>query len=197
MKATIRCQRLALFVAILMQLFLVSCLDRKPIPTDESMTAHFKANEAAFSELRDSLMTLQSGWYYPPFYRNNKEFQTEYKRELEEDCDSTIPIYKQQSMDSLLKVIGCERVYYTNPEKIKEGLPLKMTFLYWSRGYAIGGTGKNFVYCPELPQMITRWEHGLVEGKETVQVLKEIDYEDTTVYRYITGDWYIELEHDR
>lgn len=180
-----------------MQLFFVSCIHRKPIPTDEYMTAHFNANEAAFCELRDSLLTLHSGWYYPPFYRDNKEFQLEYKRELEEDCDSTIPIYKQQRMDSLLKFIGCERVYYTNPEKIKEGRTLKLTFLYWSRGYSIGGTGKNFVYCPELPQMITRWGHGLVEGKETEQVLDEIAYEDTTVYRHITGDWYIELDHDR
>lgn len=140
MMEKIRCQRLVLFAAILMQFFLVSCIDRKSIPTDESMIAHFKANEAAFYELRDSLMALQSGWYYPPFYRDNKEFQLEYKSELEEDCDSTIPVYKQQRMDSLLKVIGCERVYYTNPEKIKEGHPLKLTFLYWSRGYSIGGT---------------------------------------------------------
>ena len=183
--------------AILMQLFLVSCIHRQPIPSDEAMTAHFKANEAAFCELRDSLLTLQSGWYYPPFYRDNKEFQLEYKSELEEDCDSTIRGYKQQRMDSLLKVIGCERVYYTNTKKIEEGWQIKLTFLYWSRGLSIGGTGKNYVYCPELPNMITKWGHGLVEGKETEQVLNEIAYEDTTIYRHIIGDWYIELEHDR
>ena len=181
---------------ILMQLFLVSCIQRKPIPTDEEMTVHFLANEAAFCELRDSLLTLQHGWYYPPFYRDNKDFQSEYKNELEKNCDSTIPAYKQQRMDSLLKVIGCERVYYTNPEMIRDGRPVKLTFQYWSRGYSIGGTRKNFVYCPELPKMIPKWRQGLVERKETEQVLDEIAYEDTTIYRLITGDWYIQLEHD-
>ena len=97
----------------------------------------------------------------------------------------------------MLKVIGCERVYYTNPEMIREGRPVKLTFQYWSRGYSIGGTGKNYVYFPELPQMITKWRQGLVEGKETEPVLDEIAYEDTTIYRHITGDWYIQLEHDR
>lgn len=43
---------------ILMQLFLVSCIDWKPIPTDEAMTANFKANEVGFCELLDSLMRL-------------------------------------------------------------------------------------------------------------------------------------------
>ena len=189
--------RIVIITLILMQLFLVSCIQRKPIPTDEEMTVHFLANEATFCELRDSLLSLQNGWYYPSFYRDKKEFQSEYKNELEENCDSTIPVYKQQRLDSMLKVIGCERVYYTNPKMIRESRPVKLTFHYWSRGYSIGGTGKNYVYCPELPKMITKWCQGLVEGKETEQVIDEIAYEDTTIYRHITGDWYIQLEHDR
>lgn len=45
--------------------------------------------------------------------------------------------------------------------------------------------------------MIIQLGYGLVEGKETEQVLEEIAYGDTTVYRHIKDDWYIELEHDR
>lgn len=52
--------RLILLTAILMQLFMVSCIDRKPIPTDEAMTAHFKANEATLCELQNSLLNFKS-----------------------------------------------------------------------------------------------------------------------------------------
>ena len=178
-------------------LMLGSCIHRKPIPTDEAMTAHFMANKAAFCELRDSILTLRHGFYYPPFHRDmTEEYEEELKREYEEDCDSTISTEKQQRMDSLLRVTGCERVRYTNAEEREAGRTMCLTFVYWSRGYSIGGTGKNYVYCPELPQMVTHWGHGLVEGKETAQVLDEIAYRDTTVYRHITSDWYIKLEHD-
>ena len=188
---------IVIMTVILMQLFLVSCIQRKPIPTDEEMTVHFLANEATFCELRDSILTLRRGFYYPPFHRDmTEEYEEELKREYEEDCDSTISTEKQQLMDSLLRVTGCERVRYTNTEEREAGRTMFLTFVYWSRGYSIGGTGKNYVYCPELPNMITQWGHGLVEGKETEQVLNEIAYEDTTIYRHITGNWYIKLEHD-
>lgn len=178
---------------ILLVTLLSSCIHREPIPTDEAMTAHFMENEDAFCELRDSILTLRHGFYYPPFYRDMPE---EYKRECEEKCDSTISTEKQKRIDSLLRVTGCERVYYANTEDRKAGRPTHLTFLYWSRGYSIAGTGKSYIYCPDFLNNFPQRRRNMVEGKETECVLDESEYKDTIVYRHITGDWYIELEHD-
>ncbi|MCH5302317.1 MAG: DUF4948 family protein [Prevotella sp.] len=178
-------------MAFLLITLLNTCLPRKPIPTDEAMTAHFVANEAAFCELRDSMLTLRYGSYYPPHDRPDS---TEYGRA---QSASALPTERLQRMDSLLRVTGCEGIDCT-PITIYlvECSWVRVTFRYWSRGSVISGTAKNYVYCPGLPGIYEKIGAGMVEGKETERILDETAYKDTTVYRHITGDWYIELEHD-
>lgn len=66
------------------------------------------------------------------------------------------------------------------------------TILYYSHGYPVGGTTKDFVYDPGL------------KNRRTVPITDEGDlneiyrqnFNDTTLYKPIQGDWYIELTHD-
>ena len=62
----------------------------------------------------------------------------------------------------------------------------------YSHGYSVGGTTKDFVYDPGL------------KNRRTVPITDEGDlneiyrqnFNDTTLYKPIQGDWYIELTHD-
>lgn len=63
---------------------------------------------------------------------------------------------------------------------------------YFSHGYSIGGTGKDFFYDPGLKNntacRIT--EHG------DLNEIYRRRYNDTILYKRIKEDWYIVLDHD-
>ena len=63
---------------------------------------------------------------------------------------------------------------------------------YFSHGYSIGGTSKDFVYDPGLEDH----PDGHVTEHGDLNEIYRKAYNDTTLYKRIKGDWYIQLEHD-
>lgn len=64
---------------------------------------------------------------------------------------------------------------------------------YYSHGIVDAGTSKSFVYAPGLRSRrnIRITEHG------DLNEIYRRTYNDTTLYKPVKGDWYIELDHSR
>ena len=64
---------------------------------------------------------------------------------------------------------------------------------YYSHGIVDAGTSKSFVYDPGLRSRrnIRITEHG------DLNEIYRRTYNDTTLYKPVKGDWYIELDHSR
>lgn len=183
-------RRKRFLMPFLLCFMLIGCSEPKPIPADKEMTDNFVNHEDAFNEIKDSILTLRAGYYYPPFDR-----ETDY--EYESRCDSSISAKKQYRLDSLLHVIGCERVYYKDRENYKgEKNDSSLTFIYWVRGLSIGGTWKYYVYIPDFWGLHDMTRYEIIKDKEMESVLNETGYADTIMYKHIKDSWYIELGHD-
>lgn len=176
-------------IVLLVSLLAGSCGEPPMPPSDEEMIRHFTTHEAAFTGIREIISRCPYGMYYPPY--NNEEDTV---------CLRGIHIVDRQMLDSLLKEIGCERIFYYGPELRKEHgghaqdtAYTSFTIPYFSHGYSIGGTGKNFSYDPGLKDDVTRriTEHG------DLNEIYRRTYNDTTLYKPVKEGWYIELDHSR
>lgn len=160
-------------------------------PSDEEMARHFFAHEAAFDSLREVIARCPYGMYYPPYDTQDTA------------CLKGLSMEDRHTLDSLLKAIGCERVFYYGKEAKKEAMRkfgrngydttyTSLSVPYFLHGYSIGGTSKDFVYDPGLRSNPTEQitEHG------DLNEIYRRTYNDTTLYKRIKGDWYICLEHD-
>ena len=156
-------------------------------PSDAEMTRHFLAHETAFDGIREVIARCPYGDYYPPYDMQDTA------------CLKGVSMEDRHTLDSLLEAISCERVFYFGKEAMKESgwngydtTYTSFTIPYFSHGYSIGGTSKDFVYDPGLKNnpayQVT--EHGDLNG------IYRRTYNDTTLYKRIKGDWYIRLEHD-
>ena len=106
-------------------------------------------------------------------------------------------------LDSLLAAVDCERVFYFGKEAKKEAMTesgwygqdttyTSFSIPYFSHGYSVGGTSKDFVYNPGLKD---RPAIRMTENSEQNEIYRK-SYNDTTLYKRIKGDWYIRLSHD-
>ena len=161
-------------------------------PSDAEMIRHFKANEAAFNGIRKVIARYPYGMYYPPY-------------NMQEDtaCLGGISTEDRQTLDSLLAAIGCERVFYYGKQAKKETMMksgwqghdttyTSFTIPYFSHGYSVGGTSKDFVYDPGLKDSPTI---RMTEYSDLNEIYQK-SYNDTTLYKRIKGGWYIQLSHD-
>lgn len=167
------------------------------MPTDKAMIAHFTENEAAFVRLQHLIGENLPGEHYPAF---------------DHDPDSSrlsmIPVEKKAVLDSLLKVVGVERVFYTGtdtqPEFMQDTIYSKrIEFLYYSFGLSISGGAKKYVYAPHLKEKISQSQacedseyyiRKIVS--EDLDELSETYSQDVELYRPIKDDWYICLERN-
>lgn len=80
-------------------------------PSDVEMIRHFNVNEAAFNGIREVIARCPYGMYYPPY-------------NMQEDtaCLRGINTEDRHTLDSLLAVIDCERVFYFGKEAKKEAM---------------------------------------------------------------------------
>lgn len=168
-------------------LLMAGCGDPPMPPSDAEMTRHFLAHETAFDGIREVIARCPYGDYYPPYDMQDTA------------CLRGVSMEDRHTQDSLLEAISCERVFYFGKEAMKESgwngydtTYTSFTIPYFSHGYSIGGTSKDFVYDPGLKNnpayQVT--EHGDLNG------IYRRTYNDTTLYKRIKGDWYIRLEHD-
>ena len=161
-------------------------------PSDAEMIRHFNVNEAAFNGIREVIARCPYGMYYPP-----------YNMQDDTACLRGISTEDRQMLDSLLAAVDCERVFYFGKEAKKEAMTesgwyghdttyTSFSIPYFSHGYSVGGTSKDFVYDPGLKD---RPAIRMTENGEQNEIYRK-SYNDTTLYKRIKGDWYIELSHD-
>lgn len=167
------------------------------MPTDRAMIAHFTENEVAFVKLQHLIGENIPGEHYPAF---------------DHDPDSSrlsmIPAEKKVALDSLLKVVGVERVFYTGTDTQSEFrqdtiYSKRIEFLYYSFGLSISGGAKKYVYAPRLKEKISQ-SQAYEEPKyyirkivcEDLDELSETYSQDVELYRPIKDDWYICLERN-
>ena len=161
-------------------------------PSDVEMIRHFNVNEAAFNGIREVIARCPYDMYYPP-----------YNMQDDTACLRGISTEDRQMLDSLLAAVDCERVFYFGKEAKKEAMTesgwyghdttyTSFSIPYFSHGYSVGGTSKDFVYDPGLKD---RPAIRMTENGELNEIYRK-SYNDTTLYKRIKGDWYIELSHD-
>ena len=98
------------YIPILMwtALLLAAGCGAPPVPpSDEEMTQHFLAHEAAFETLREVIARCPYGMYYPPYDTQDTA------------CLKGISTEDRHRLDSLLAAISCERVFYYGKEAKK------------------------------------------------------------------------------
>lgn len=145
-------------------------------PSDEEMIRLFNTHETAFAQIAEMMSHCPSDLYYPP-YNENKD--TTYLR--------AIPPKDRAKLDSLLKEIGSERIFY-----YKGSSHSHISVSYYNHGYSIGGTSKSFIHKPELRENVSV---RITENGDLNEIYRR-KFNDTTLYKLIKGNWCIELEHD-
>ena len=73
------------------------------------------------------------------------------------------------------------------------GICVSIVMPYYSHGIVDGGTSKSFVYNPGLR---SRRNIRITEHDDLNDIYRRT-YNDTTLYKPIKEDWYIELDHLR
>lgn len=165
------------------------------MPTDKAMIAHFTENEAAFVKLQYLIGEKLPGEHYPAFDHDPVSSRL-----------STIPAEKKTLLDSLLKVVSVERVFYTGTDTQSEFMQdtiysKRIEFLYHSFGLSISGGAKKYVYAPHLKENIAQ-SQAYGDSKYYVRKITHEDLDelsktysqDVELYRSIKDDWYICLE---
>ena len=184
-------------------LLATSCEPPMP-PTDEEMIRLFHTHETAFRKVHDIIAEhSEGGFHYPPLcpyediMPDSTEAQGEPSDEPEYGQDTTmfgLTKKERRQLDSLLTAIGCGFMRVDREEReVKDSASVSLVLVYYSHGIVDAGTSKCFVYDPGLKsrQYICITEHG------DLNEIYRRTYNDTTLYKPIKGDWYIELDHSR
>ncbi|MDY5237954.1 DUF4948 family protein [Bacteroides helcogenes] len=186
----------------------VSCEPPMP-PSDEEMMQHFNTHEAAFHKIHRLIGDGTEGSYHYPPYRpdtaNSMSLQifeeihgTPYKP-FNLYGEDTLYLQglspsSQMQLDSLLGVTGCKLLRFDRrKQEVTDSARLNLTLVYYSHGIVDAGTSKSFVYDPELR---SRRNISITEQGDLNEIYRRT-YNDTTLYKPIKGNWYIELDHSR
>lgn len=167
------------------------------------MIRHFATHEAAFRKVYEIMSESSEGsFHYPPLspeeviiLDSTEQSDTSHETNDEED----LPVYgllkpDRIQLDSLLSEIGCGLVLVDRREwETADSVYVSLVMPYYSHGIVDAGTSKSFVYDPGLRSRrnIRITEHG------DLNEIYRRTYNDTTLYKPVKGDWYIELDHSR
>lgn len=169
---------LILFCVLVM---IIGCSESIMPPTDDEMIQYFKNKRSAFEEIYEIISSCPYNSYYPPYHTEDTL------------CLMGILPETQIKLDSLLAEIQCERIYYSRQSRYENDTTgvMELSIPFFSSGYSIGGTSKNFVYCTPT----IRDYYQMTNTMELNDVYRR-NYNDTILYKHITGNWYINLIHD-
>ena len=117
-------------------------------PSDEEMTQHFLAHEAAFETLREVIARCPYGMYYPPYDTQDTA------------CLKGISTEDRHRLDSLLAAIGGERVFYYGKEAKKEAMKMCVWSLLSGQMTGIHTSGFQADFYPEIRRCI--WRPGTI-----------------------------------
>ena len=189
---------------LLATVFAASCGEPPIPPSDEEMIRHFTTHEAAFNKVYEIMADCTEGcFHYPPLspesiiILDSATQEIELSDESNDEQDS--PVYgllkpERILLDSLLAEIGCGFVLVDRQEReMADSVKLSLVIPYYSHGIAVAGTSKSFVYDPELR---SRRNISITEQGDLNEIYRRT-YNDTTLYKPIKGNWYIELDHER
>ena len=193
--------RTLLIILFSVSLLATSCGEPSMPPTDEEMIRHFATHEAAFNKIYEILADSSEGsFHYPPLsfgeviIPDSAEQQSELSGESNNEQDT--PIYglmtpERMRLDSLLTETGCGFILADRQEQeTADSVKLSLTMLYYySHGIVDAGTSKSFVYDPGLRN---RRNTHITEHGDLNEICRR-SYNDTTLYKPIKGNWYIEL----
>lgn len=147
-------------------------------PTDDEMIQHFNNKRLAFEEIYEIISLCPNNSYYPPY---NMEDTV---------CLNGISPAIREKLDSLLSEIQCERIFYSRQAR-QDSEAMELNIPFFSSGYAVGGTTKDFAYrAPTI-----RKYYQMTDSVDLNDVYRK-NYNDTILYKPITGNWYINLIHD-
>lgn len=100
----------------------------------------------------------------------------------------------QMRLDSLLGVTGCDLILFDHRKQGKtDSAGLRLRMVYYFHGIVDAGTSKSFVYDPGLR---SRRNIRITEHSDLNEIYRRT-YNDTTLYKPVKEDWYIELDHSR
>ena len=168
-------------------------------PTDEEMIRHFATHEAAFDKIRKIMAESSEGsFHYPPLspcdilILDSAEQISYQPNQVQDTPVHGLSRSDRIQLDSLLSEIGCGLVLVDRREwETADSVYVSLVMPYYSHGIVDAGTSKSFVYDPGLRSRrnIRITEHG------DLNEIYRRTYNDTTLYKPIKGNWYIELDH--
>ena len=196
--------RTPIIIMLLATVFAAGCKEPPMPPSDEEMMQHFTTHEAAFNKVYEIMADCTEGsFHYPPLSPDGVIIldSTEQESELSDESndEQDIPVYgllkpERILLDSLLSEIGCGFVLVDRQEReTADSLKLSLVMPYYSHGIVDAGTSKSFVYDPELR---SRRNIRITEQGDLNEIYRRA-YNDTTLYKPIKVNWYIELDHSR
>lgn len=191
-------------ILLLASLFAANCCEPPMPPTDEEMIQLFNTHKAAFGEIYKIIAGSSEGsFHYPPLSSDGIIILDPATQEIELSDETNdehdIPVYgllkpERILLDSLLSEIGCgsllvdRRVCGTS-----DSVYVSFVMPYYSHSIVDAGTSKSFVYDPGLR---SRRDIHITEHGDLNEIYRRT-CNDTTLYKPIKGNWYIELEHSR
>ena len=192
--------KIVIIILLLTLASVVSCEPPMP-PTDEEMIRHFATHEAAFDKIRKIMAESSEGsFHYPPLspcdilILDSAEQISYQPNQVQDTPVHGLSRSDRIQLDSLLSEIGCGLVLVDRREwETADSVYVSLVMPYYSHGIVDAGTSKSFVYDPGLRSRrnIRITEHG------DLNEIYRRTYNDTTLYKPVKGDWYIELDHSR
>ena len=190
--------KIVIIILLLTLASVVSCEPPMP-PTDEEMIRHFATHEAAFDKIRKIMAESSEGsFHYPPLspcdilILDSAEQISYQPNQVQDTPVHGLSRSDRIQLDSLLSEIGCGLVLVDRREQeTADSVYVSLVMPYYSHGIVDAGTSKSFVYDPGLRSRrnIRITEHG------DLNEIYRRTYNDTTLYKPIKGNWYIELDH--
>ena len=168
-------------------------------PTDEEMIRHFATHEAAFDKIRKIMAESSEGsFHYPPLspcdilILDSAEQISYQPNQVQDTPVHGLSRSDRIQLDSLLSEIGCGLVLVDRREwETADSVYVSLVMPYYSHGIVDAGTSKSFVYDPGLR---SRRNIRITEYGDLNEIYRRT-YNDTTLYKPIKGNWYIELDH--
>ena len=194
----------SIIILLLATIFAASCGEPSMPPSDEEMMQHFNTHEAEFNKVYEIMAESSEGsFHYPPLSSDGIIIPDSIGQESELPDESSdeqdLPVYgllkpERILLDSLLAEIGCGLVLVDRQEReTADSAKLSLVMPYYSHGIVDAGTSKSFIYDPELR---SRRNIRITEQGDLNEIYRRT-YNDTTLYKPIKGNWYIELDHSR
>jgi hypothetical protein len=179
-------------ILLILSLLLMSACTSS-MPTDKEMISHFERNRTAFDRcvalLRQDTLGL---YYYPPY--SGEQCSAEDSLYF-----AAMPQEKASTLDSLLRIINVERVFFGRTIWNQSGrdslaYEFQCRFPYHTVGISISGAAKGYVYHPHI--VVDTLSHVYVVSTELDKIHMG-NIPNYHLYRPIGNGWYLYYEYDQ